>query len=55
MKLNHAWDLFYYLVDKDTQMFEEDTISLFYNMPENESLQVQIIFSQWILEQEEAE
>ncbi|OFQ02044.1 hypothetical protein HMPREF2961_00225 [Enterococcus sp. HMSC076E04] len=46
---SHAWDLFYYLVDKDTQMFDEETINNFMTMSEDESLAVQIIFSQWVL------
>lgn len=46
---SHAWDLFYYLVDKDTQMFEEETINNFYCLSEEESLKVLIIFSQWVL------
>ena len=50
---SHAWDLFYYLVDKDTQMFEEETISNFYCLSEEESLKVLIIFSQWVLSPKE--
>lgn len=50
---SHAWDLFYYLVDKDTQMFDEETIYNFMIMPEKESLAVQIVFSQWVLLREE--
>ena len=46
---SHAWDLFYYLVDKDTQIFEEETISNFYCLSEEESLKVLIISSQWVL------
>ncbi|ENZ6560583.1 hypothetical protein ACG6R3_002796 [Enterococcus faecium] len=48
---SHAWDLFYYLVNKDTSMFEWATINNFHSMPDEESLQVQILFSQWVLEQ----
>ncbi|WP_242387610.1 hypothetical protein [Enterococcus gallinarum] len=50
---SHAWDLFYYLVDKDTQMFEEETIYNFYCLSEEESLKVLIIFSQWVLSPKE--
>lgn len=50
---SHAWDLFYYLVDKDTQIFEEETISNFYCLSEEESLKVLIIFSQWVLSPKE--
>lgn len=50
---SHAWDLFYYLVDKDTQMFEEETIFNFYCLSEEESLKVLIIFSQWVLSPKE--
>lgn len=50
---SHAWDLFYYLVDKDTQMFEEETIYNFYCLSEEESLNVLIIFSQWVLSPKE--
>lgn len=50
---SHAWDLFYYLVDKDTQMFEEETIFNFYCLSEEESLKVLIIFSQWVLSSKE--
>lgn len=50
---SHAWDLFYYLVDKNTQMFEEETIYNFYCLSEKESLKVLIIFSQWVLSPKE--
>ena len=50
---SHAFDLFYYLVDKDTQMFEEETIFNFYCLSEEESLKVLIIFSQWVLSPKE--
>lgn len=50
---SHAWDLFYYLVDKNTQMFDEETINNFMSMSEDESLAVQIIFSQWVLSPDE--
>jgi hypothetical protein len=50
---SHAWDLFYYLVDKDTQMFEEETIYNFYCLSEEESLKVLISFSQWGLSEKE--
>ncbi len=50
---SHAWDLFYYLVDKDTQMFEEETIYNFYCLSEEESLKVLISFSQWVLSEKE--
>ena len=50
---SHAWDLFYYLVDKDTQIFEEETISNFYCLSEEESLKVLIISSQWVLSPKE--
>lgn len=50
---SHAWDLIYYLVDKDTQMFEEETIYNFYCLSEEESLKVLIIFSQWVLSPKE--
>lgn len=50
---SHALDLFYYLVDKDTQMFEEETIFNFYCLSEEESLKVLIIFSQWVLSPKE--
>lgn len=50
---SHAWDLFYYLVDKDTQIFEDETISNFYCLSEEESLKVLIIFSQWVLSPKE--
>ncbi|WP_429967523.1 hypothetical protein [Enterococcus sp. AZ173] len=50
---SHAWDLFYYLVDKDTQMFEEETIYNFYCLSEEQSLKVLIIFSQWVLSPKE--
>lgn len=50
---SHAWDLFYYLVDKDTQMFEEETMYNFYCLSEEESLKVLIIFSQWVLSPKE--
>lgn len=50
---SHAWDLFYYLVDKNTQMFEEETIYNFYCLSDEESLKVLIIFSQWVLSTKE--
>lgn len=50
---SHAWDLFYYLVDKNTQMFDEETIYNFITMSEVESLAVQIVFSQWVLLRED--
>ncbi|WP_429962101.1 hypothetical protein [Enterococcus sp. AZ083] len=50
---SHAWDLFYYLVDKNTQMFDEKTIFNFMTMSEEESLVVQIVFSQWVLLRED--
>lgn len=50
---SHAWDLFYYLVDKNTQMFDEETIYNFMTMSEDESLAVQIVFSQWVLLRED--
>lgn len=50
---SHTWDLFYYLVDKNTSMFDEETINNFMSMSEEESLAVQIIFSQWVLSPKE--
>jgi len=50
---SHAWDLFYYLVYKNTQMFDEETIYNFITMSEEESLAVQIVFSQWVLLRED--
>ncbi|WP_429960420.1 hypothetical protein [Enterococcus sp. AZ012] len=44
-----AWDLFYYLVDSDRSMFEDDTIRNFQSLSDDESLKVLIIFSQWVL------
>ncbi|MGM0282657.1 MULTISPECIES: hypothetical protein [unclassified Enterococcus] len=46
---SHAWDLFYYLVDSDRSMFEDDTIRNFQSLSDDESLKVLIIFSQWVL------
>lgn len=40
-----AWDLFYYLVDSDRSMFEDDTIRNFQSLSDDESLEVLIIFS----------
>lgn len=45
-----AWDLFYYLVTEDREMFEEDTIHIFQSLPEDESLAVVPIFIQWVLD-----
>ena len=37
---SHAWDLFYYLVTEDREMFEEGTINIFQSLPEDKSLGV---------------
>lgn len=50
---SNAWSLFYYLVDGNTKIFDEETINNFMTMSEEDSLAVQIIFSQWVLLQKE--
>ena len=50
---SHVWDLFYYLVENDHDIFEEETLQNFQDMSDKDSLEVQIIFSKWVLEQEE--
>ena len=50
---SHALDLFYYLVDGNTKIFDEETINNFMTMTEEDSLAVQIIFSQWVLSSKE--
>lgn len=47
---SHAWDLFYYLVENDSEMFEEETLRNFQDMPEDDSLVVLEAFSRWVLE-----
>ncbi len=49
---SHVWDLFYYLVENDHDIFEEETLQNFQDMSDKDSLEVQIIFSKWVLEQE---
>ncbi|WP_429960883.1 hypothetical protein [Enterococcus sp. AZ012] len=52
---SHAWDIFYYLLEGDKDMFEEEFIQAFNNLSENESLQVGHEFLSWVLSESEAD
>lgn len=52
---SHAWDIFYYLLEGDKDMFEEEFIQAFNNLSENESLQVAQMFLSWVLSEREAD
>lgn len=50
---SHAWDIFYYLLEGDKDMFEKEFIQVFNNLNENESLQVGQEFLSWVLSESE--
>ncbi|WP_429960968.1 hypothetical protein [Enterococcus sp. AZ012] len=52
---SHAWDIFYYLLEGDKDMFEKEFIQVFNNLNENESLQVGQEFLSWVLSESEAD
>lgn len=52
---SHAWDIFYYLLEGDKDMFEEEFIQVFNTLSETESLQVAQRFLSWVLSESEAE
>ncbi|EOI51588.1 hypothetical protein [Enterococcus gilvus] len=45
---SHALDLIYYLVDRNTSMFDEDVISLYLSMDETATLLVIQLFIEWV-------
>lgn len=52
---SHVWDIFYYLLEGDRDMFEKEFIQVFNNLNENESLQVGQEFLSWVLSEREAD
>lgn len=45
---SHALDLIYYLVDRNTSMFDEELISLYLSMDETSTLLVIQLFIEWV-------